>query len=653
MDSHEFLITNFDYFLILEEKLYKKFIDFNKLLSEENRKSTQKILEEKKYISFKNWLKDNNAIFEDILRYPVSYGPFETIGVSAKEKINPNKSILYIPSKMIINSNEIIRKSELSLILENKKLAKIKSSCLIILNIYLLFEFIKGKESFFNPYIEMIDVDNPFFWDKNILVLLDDEGLVESIENQIDEIKQYYELFNNFLIEFINTTDFKFYLENFEKEYIYKLNLNSVKNSVYDENFKKIKITAKDYLEKVNFEIFKKFYCFVLSRNFMITDDISILVPFADSLNHECVDVYYEFFDSKNNISKLTLQFDEGMVTKLKETNHDLFYSFISNNNFSYINMEDDFFFEFNKNSNYYNELNAISNFNSEEENTSCEKNKNFSLNKQISNFKIKGKDFFTINTGNKQIYLDNFQVFNFYGRYSNEFLLTNYGFVKFLNKYDKIRFTIKYENDENIYFGKLLEHYFKKIYNHNENFIEIKLKLKLKKINRKLLYLLRFMILYEEMEEINYNELEIKKDLFDINIEIKLLYRALEILGSTLKIKNKTYPIAEDLLIMNEMVTYEINKIGKERKKNSTESFSKSRIFYAIAYRSSQKYILLFHMKYIILIIRILNLSKEKNISIKNSYLTKIEDFDKNDNEYNFNRKIIKKYFLKNKLII
>ena len=126
---------------------------------------------------------------------------------------------------MIINSNEIIRKAELSLILENKKLAKIKSSCLIILNIYLLFEFIKGKESFFNPYIEMIDVDNPFFWDKNILVLLDDEGLVESIENQIDEIKQYYELFNNFLIEFINTTDFKFYLENFEKEYIYKLNI--------------------------------------------------------------------------------------------------------------------------------------------------------------------------------------------------------------------------------------------------------------------------------------------------------------------------------------------------------------------------------------------------------------------------------------------
>ena len=51
--------------------------------------------------------------------------------------------------------------------------------------------------------------------------------------------------------------------------------------------------------------------------------------------------------------------------------------------------------------------------------------------------------NYFILSTRNKNIYEENDQVFHFYGRQNNRYLLKNYGFLLAKNKYNSVTFKV------------------------------------------------------------------------------------------------------------------------------------------------------------------------------------------------------------------
>jgi len=635
----------FDYYINLYRKLNESFTNFNVIINQQNDLKTKYLRENQKYKNFTEWLRNNGAIYESSLNYPVAFGPFGLVGVSAKEDIDNYKSMFYVPKKIIIDSTEVKYRSFISLLFLHKESKFIKESNILVLTIFLLFENLKKENSFFKPYIDMVDVESPLFWDDCQLNLLDDAGIVDAINFHNEEIKEYFIQIINFLKKNIIEKEYEKYITEIEEhiETFYSKSLNQ-------HLFTLIKEYAITFLDKINLYTFKTFYNFVLSRNFMLNDNISQLVPLADSLNHSEVDVYYEYFDSNNYVSKYTLEFDENFVKKIQKTNHDLYYSSI--NNFQ----SNDELYKVEKTNSFNLQVKKINELVKNGHNISQDELRNSNLvneNKENNiTMEFNESDYFTICTGPKQKYLKNKQVFNFYGRYSNEYLISNYGFTNFLNKYDKLKFTMNYEKNDDYIFEKMIEFYFSKYYQIHPQYIIIKFKLKLKKINNKFIDFLRFLIVYEEIEDENelYKISEIKNKL-DLKLEIKVLKRALEILVSTLKQKNQKFSINDDLMTLNKIYSPE-SQINESESKNFQES-NKSREISAISFRITQKFIVLSNIKFLNLILRVLSSSNEDNISIEEAFKLRFYEFEENDSEYEINRKFIRKYFLKNKIFV
>jgi len=644
MESYENNKRNFDYYLYLYYKLLDSFKNFNKVIEKENDFQTKLLQVNQKYISFINWLKENGTIYEDLLNYPVAYGPLSLVGVSAKEEINHYKAILFVPKKIIINSHEILNKSYLSLFFKHRESILFSKSNILGLTLFLIFEYLKGEKSFFKPYIDMMDADSPLFWGEDELELLDDVGISDAINYQNEEINEYYDNMKIFVEKFVINSNFKIFFENLEEK-----EKSKDREKEYEGYFSIIKEFSKLYLINIDINKFKLFYNFVLSRNFSVNDNISQLVPFADNLNHSEVDVYYEYFDSLNFVSKLTLEFDDDFISKIKKTNHDLFYKNI--------------FEKRDKNEKYEKQIELVEKIikekmKEEEESYESKEVKECHINNlKITNdtekiieddiIDFEESDYFTICTGPKQIFSPNSQVYNFYGRYSNEYLISNYGFTKFLNKYDKLNFTMNYEKNGDLIFEKLIEYYFSKNYFIHVQFLVIKFNLKVRKICNKFIDFLRFLIVYEEMEdECELYKIANIKDKFDIDFEINVLNRALEILITSLTQKCRKFPIDEDIIELNDILNKKSKMSFEKLKVLKENSIKKLREYFAITFRITQKYIVLFHIKYLYLILKILNFSKINNVSVESSYESKYEDYETSDIEYDFNRKIIIKYF-------
>ena len=243
----------------MKKTIYEMIIDMqNELnssnISQNNNKISSEILE--KYNIFKKWLDDNGAIYPK-LTFPVPFS--NIIGCQAKEDINSNSCIFYIPYKLLIDASNIKIKYLPPSLNKNNTLKLV---------LFLLQEYEKKEKSFYKPYIDIImlnDYSNYTpFWNKDDFIELNDEMVEENINYYINEITNYYqEIFNN--------------------------------------NKKK-----HDYI------LFKLFYVFVFSRQFNIGDNKMFLIPLADLLNHSPYsDIKYEFLDSKNLVMKYTCDFND------------------------------------------------------------------------------------------------------------------------------------------------------------------------------------------------------------------------------------------------------------------------------------------------------------------------------------------------------
>jgi hypothetical protein len=436
------ITSNNDMTIVNKQHDYKFIYDTIELIQQdivqENKNSHYLQENISKYENFKNWLKANGCIFEDNLSYPISYGKMDIIGAKAKREINQNEAIFYIPKSIIIDSVEL-RQSDYftNLFLIYPKL---KNLNLLILTIFLLKQKEEYNDSKYKPYLDLISAEVPIFWTENLLKELDDEVAIESIREHKEELTQYYE-------EIINLKIFN------EKN----LEQNYTENPGKNANF------------NFDLNLFMTYYSFVLSRNFCVSEDQLLLVPFADALNHHHVDVKYECFDSYNLVCKYTTDFDEGV--DLKKTDNFLFY----NNNI----------FE-----NYKNTKSFENNFlekNSNFEETDTEDDSDTSDQPII--LKFNPADYFLISTST-QTYQTNSQVYNFYGQFSNEYLLKWYGFCYFNNKHDYISVILHLPKYEDFEFDRLLKIFFQDFLTETVNqtlmksYNTLRFKLKSKKFN-------------------------------------------------------------------------------------------------------------------------------------------------------------------------
>ena len=227
------------------------------------------------YENLKNWLISNGAIFPNF-SFPISYSKQNCIGVKTLEKIPPNFAMFFIPSKLLIDSEKISIETEKKFI-EDDNTLKI---------VYFLIKESKKTKSFFEPYLKFIlnlDYSNfPVFWENDDFEELKNKELEERILNFKNEINEEEKNLRNF-------SDLK--------------------------DFEPI--------------VFKKFYSFCISRQFNIQNKRTLLVPFADLLNHNVnVDVKYEIFDSENFIMKFTSEFDNNEKNNFY-TNCEYFFLFI------------------------------------------------------------------------------------------------------------------------------------------------------------------------------------------------------------------------------------------------------------------------------------------------------------------------------------
>lgn len=74
-----------------------------------NREVTNELQKQAKYINFHTWLKANGAVYDSI-EYPVAFGAKgQLLGIAAKRNIGPEESYLYIPNKLTINDDKILK----------------------------------------------------------------------------------------------------------------------------------------------------------------------------------------------------------------------------------------------------------------------------------------------------------------------------------------------------------------------------------------------------------------------------------------------------------------------------------------------------------------------------------------------------------------
>ena len=148
----------------------------------------------KKFKTFKNWLLENGAIFDNYLDFPIRYSYFSKIGCKSKENIDENESFLLIPKDLIILSKDLYYLDKYIYRIKDDISDKDLPPIYLALNLYLEK---KDKNSFFKPYIDIIFLEEEVIYNKLLkenLISLDDGITIKSIEKMFDKLNEIYEL---------------------------------------------------------------------------------------------------------------------------------------------------------------------------------------------------------------------------------------------------------------------------------------------------------------------------------------------------------------------------------------------------------------------------------------------------------------------------
>ena len=339
----------------------------------------------------------------------------------------------------------------------------------------------------------------PAFWNKEDIIELNDHDVNDKISNYKDEINQTYEQI--------------------------------------------IKKTDVNIFEQV---IFKKIYLFVISRQFCINENRTLLIPLADLLNHNpIVDVKYEFFDSINNILTYSSEYD-------KEDKNLLVYTNCEN------------YFEYNKK-----EI-----LNIDKQKISFDM-KNYNKEK----FDLKDSDYFILSTNSNQTFEEGEQIYNNYGESSNEYLLINYSFCLIDNKYDSTNVILTTKQADKFTANFVLEYMMKNLVNLGtydvDNYLQLQFKIPRNKISTKAFNFFKYINILGRMRFEDY--------IFIKKVELEILESYLNFLVDTIfKMK---FPIFKAINILKDMITRRTFNLNQKN---------------IIVYKLTQKLNILFQKEYI-----------------------------------------------------
>ena len=418
------------------------------------------------YTKFKKWLNDNGAIYPNI-EFPIPYLKGRKIGCKTTKKIDQNSAILYIPYKLIIDSSKIE---------VNTTLPSLSRHNATKIAYFLMKEIDKGQESFYKPYINLIlsnDFNSyPVFWTEDDKIELDDGDFEDKISNYNDEINQTSDL-----------------------------------------------MKKKTDVSKFEQVLFKKIYTFVISKQIVINENRSLLVPLVDLLNDKpTINVKYEIFDSNNFVMKYTSDLD-------KEN--------IDNNLLVYTNCE-----------NYFEHVKNI-------ENKNIDKNKiAFDINLfDKKKFDLNETDYFVLSTNSEQTFKEGEQIFNNFGKKSNDILLLNNSLCLIDNINDSSVIILTTKQADKFTANFVLEHMMKNLVNLGtydvDNYLQLQFKIPRNKISTKAFNFFKYINILGRMRFEDY--------VFIKKVELEILESYLNFLtDSIFKMK---FPIFKAINILKDMI--------------------------------------------------------------------------------------------------
>ena len=418
------------------------------------------------YTKFKKWLNDNGAIYPNI-EFPIPYLKGRKIGCKTTKNIDQNSAILYIPYKLIIDSAKIE---------VNTTLPSLSRHNATKISYFLMKEIDKGQKSFYKPYIDLILSNNfnsyPVFWNEDDKIELNDGDFEDKISNYNDEINQTSDL-----------------------------------------------MKKKTDVSKFEQVLFKKIYTFVISKQIVINENRSLLVPLVDLLNdNPTINVKYEIFDSNNFVMKYTSDLD-------KEN--------IDNNLLVYTNCE-----------NYFEHVKNI-------ENKNIDKNKiAFDINLfDKKKFDLNETDYFVLSTNSEQTFKEGEQIFNNFGKKSNEILLLNHSLCLIDNIYDSTILLLTTKQADKFTANFVLEHMMKNLVNLGtydvDNYLQLQFKIPRNKISTRAFNFFKYINILGRMRFEDY--------VFIKKVELEILESYLNFLtDSIFKMK---FPIFKAINILKDMI--------------------------------------------------------------------------------------------------
>ena len=535
--------------------MLKKLKDLASIFSKENEKQTKLISKEEldKYSQFKYWLDENGAKYKNTITFPISYGPFGIRGCKAIRNINENESIIFIPRHLMIISKDY---PEISKIIDEIDFEECDYSTLI-LTIFLYLENKKGNNSFFYPYLQLFPKNNCFdYWDENKLNDLDDLEVKISIQDILYELDDYYSYF-----------------------------------------------ILNDKLKDMKRNEFSYFYFQVISRQFYIDDESSALIPLADLLNHNNVNIKYEIYDSENFIFKYTNHFGNNKIIELLPTK----------------------IFDPPLNKVSYNRLMPIIIKNDNKNNDKEKNDDNDDNNNSNSIIEMNKNDYFTISTCSNQSFKIGEEVYNNYCDMSNEEMLKFYGFNQIDNINDFSIIYIKFIRGDKK-FDDVMSILFKQKYKYTADplYNILKLKIKFKSI---CIDLIRYFRMEFYKKKGNLNEYFLYK--FDFKIEYEIIEQCIYFLESKLKIYIDQHSIESDIAYLEKNLYY-----------GSELDYMKVN---AVIFRLRQKINFKTQIELLNSIKKIMDKHKINKYLEISEYLNELEISDEFDTKENNKKKIIK----------
>ena len=211
-----------------------------------------------KFDNFMKWCHDN-GIEHPKVKYPVHFGTGDSKypGMMAIEDIGKDDIIVKVPAKMLLSTKSCFRGDINKIFLENPEIfgKHISDGEDNVLNAFILHELSKGEKSFWKPMFDVWprDTDILLNWDDEDLDWLQDPTLKTDAQLQYKQLIMFWRNLFDVL---------KKYPEYFPDE------------------------------EAISFETYKWVYMLTTNRCFGSNwPGVCAMIPYADFINHENVDV--------------------------------------------------------------------------------------------------------------------------------------------------------------------------------------------------------------------------------------------------------------------------------------------------------------------------------------------------------------------------